>query len=273
MWRARVGWNGSGDPRPVNWPQSASMGVSGASRLSTIDQVWDQPAIHHPFVSGPIISTPNISAANAYIQVYQGRIYAMADGVQRGTAYIERPLPLLPRLGPYYFDVKHSLVDNRWQFHTMNYPWNDSRRTKGWYNWESQPEWAAAIAAYREADQQILNNPQRTDLDPLDRDAEFSAFYGGRPPDFHPRVGGMCVTDRTLIAAQLIENPGGLIHRIQGPKGGGRGGVPERMANAFIKLYQDQIMQLQQQMPPPTQQIQGLQQFIDQLNQSKTTLY
>jgi hypothetical protein len=147
----------------------------------------------------------------------------------------------------------------------MGYRTNETRRAKGWYNFEDAPEWASLKAEFQAADQAIRSNPTREDLVPLDRDQEFVAWYGS-VRDFYPRVGG-CGLDPDQVRLTQIINPGGLVSRIQGPNGGGQGGVPAAAARAFRQMYMEQIAYLQQQMPPPQQQIQALQQLVDQLNQ------
>jgi hypothetical protein len=71
----------------------------------------------------------------------------------------------------------------------------------------------------------------------------------------------------------LVSGRGGLISRIEGANGGGRGGVPDQMAQAFINMYTQQVKQAQQQQPPDQQLISQLQDKIQQMQQFRSTLF
>jgi len=283
-WRTRVGWNGRSDPKPNNWwPAEATMADSGAGNLTSLDAHWNQPAINHPIARGPVISAAGADGQVGHIRVKDDRLYAMPEGVRQGSSNLQRQFPLLPTLGNFGFDLRLALFDNRWQFQSMGYGDNRSRRSNGWYEWRQGGEWASAEARYRQADQMLVSNPNRFALDVLDRDEEFRSFYGNFY-EFHPLIGGCiprypncgaCEIDPGTVYALLVSNPNArdLVDRIQGTRGGGLGGVPETLARAFIRLYQDQIDRLQAQQPPPQAEIERLQGLIDQLNQFIDTLY
>ncbi|HVW01119.1 MAG TPA: TadE family protein, partial [Planctomycetaceae bacterium] len=202
IWRNRSGWNAGGDPNPPEWPAPATLGSTGAANLTSVAGPWNQPAIAHPFARGPVITAPG--GGNAYIQVRNKRYLEMSEKTSQGTSHIQRSLPLLQTYmrnqGSYNLDVQHPLVDSRWQFQSMGFGWNHQRRSKGWYNFESEPDWASQQARYLAADQKITSNPQQQFLVPLDRDPDFLQ-YTGNYPDFYPKPGG-CQIDPNIVQQQ-----------------------------------------------------------------------
>ena len=277
IWRDRSTWNGDGDPRIGSLPSSASMGGGTAGDLTRIDTLWDVGSIQHPVTRGPRVTGQGQDQTTGHVDVRDRRYFEMAEGVRQGTAEMSRRYALLPRMGSFRYDVTHTLLDSRWQFPSQGFASNDSRRAKDWYNFEDAPEWASQKAMFQQADARLLANPSAAQLRPLDRDEEFRDFYGDYR-EFHAILGG-CRPRRPQCGAcdrrpeSVRTGPvDSLIDRIEGPRGGGRGGVPDRMAGAWIQLYEDMIAQLEMQQPPDTARIQELQDLIDQLNQFRGTL-
>src|SRR5262249_34597210 len=147
-----------------------------------------------------------------------------------------------------------------------------SRRILRLYGFTPPAQVTTLAQEFQEAATDIINAPFRRDLDPLDRADEFIVWYGPPPPDFPPMLNtrGLCATRRSAVG--MPPDFQRLIKLIQGPRGGGRGGVPDRMAGAFIGMYQAQLNQYQNQQPPPQALIDSLQQKIQQLQQFRSTL-
>lgn len=288
VWRQRYDRTGATDPQITGWP--GQMGVGGGNSL------FNDPFAQFPVVRGPAISAPN---ANAALIVDQN-LLDITQGVQTGTSAIQVQMPLLPGLPQVSFAPQAPLLSGRWQFGNIGLPQNVWRRIPLLYPQLRPDTFFSRVPqqqqAYINAGQAILNATFRPELAPLDRDDEFYAYYlqqyGAPPPipDFHPRIQSCsgarinpppgpespncrgCELDPATVRIEYISNPNGLISRIRGIRGGGRGGVPETMARAFIALYQQQINQLNQTQPPNQVAINGLQSKIDKLNEFIGTL-
>ena len=271
-YRARDGWRGGNDAIPPDWPQNAAIGSTGGAAFTVVNQDWQRPEIDRAAFHGPVITNegPYPSGQNGRINVYSRRALDMSSGTIVGTARIQRRQPLLPTLRQVNFNLRHDILDSRWQFWNMGYSYNEARRAKGWYNFETDPAWSQQLQRYRQADQAIVSFPQRESLAVLDRDDEFPTFYGlDHYIDFYPRIPGGCTDDVMSVRLGPVES---LLTDIRGRTGGGRGGFADRMASRFIRLYQDQMALLQAQMPPPQGQIQQLQNLITQLQRFQATL-
>ena len=266
-WRSRFPMQGAGDPKPENWfPQSATMDRTGAGSLPSTDLAWNRPQINQPFARGPVITEPT---GRGLIHTSDARLYAMAEGMSSGRAQLTRIMPLLPALGNFRFNTEHQLLDGCWQFADMNYGGNNARRGKGWYNVENPPEVASLTAAFRAALVNLQANPFHNELDALDRDQEFAEFYR-TTPDFHPFLPWYCEIDPRVIQLNLVvgtpPHGGNSIQRyVSGQTTQGRNGVPNLMANAWIRLYEDQINLLRRRLADIEAQIDALQAQIDAL--------
>ena len=166
------------------------------------------------------------------------------------------------------------VLDHLWRFEDMGFAYNNTWRIKGWYRIEADQVGDGNLMnlfmQYQMADMKIQQNPGIQALLVLDRDEEFPP-WGMQSPDVYPTAGG-CDASSQSVMTNIVMGNGGLISRIQGQRGGGRGGVPERLARAFISLYNQQIQYYKSQNPPNQAKIQQLQQLIDQLNQFMGTL-
>lgn len=290
IWRARSLHSGNLDPNPVDWPRTASISWSGDRGLQTVGKFVNVMPITHPFAHGPVVSGQGHTGQSGYVYMRDRYLLNITDGVGQGTSNIKRPFALLPKMGAFEFTQNHSLLDTRGQFRSMGFGDNFSRRAKGWYIFEEGPAWASAEARFRQADQSIVSYPQAGVLASIDRDIEFRQFYGShREPDCYafvrrcpPRAGylpskqecGRCILDPQIVLLTIINNPlgGGLVQDIGGRTGGGRGGVPERMANAWIQLYRDEIAFYRGQMPPNQAEIDRLTKEIEKLQEFLTSL-
>jgi hypothetical protein len=176
-------------------------------------------------------------------------------------------------MGAVSMRAEHRLLDSVWQFHTMGYASNDSRRAKGWWEIEESADWFSERADFLEADSKMVQNPQRELMRPLDRDLELIAFYGhsNRRSDFYSRLPGFCVDDPQQVQ-QMITAPRGILDDIRGSTSYRMPGVCERMARSYLDMYQAELAILEQQEDPPADRIADLKKWIKQLQDYITKL-
>ncbi len=272
VWRDRAGRNGSSDPRPSNWPDTAQLGSAGANELSTVRAIWDVSPLNSPFARGTNVSGQSPQTGKSgHIQLRDLDYLEIPAGVKVGTSDITRSPTLLPKTRGYAYHVKHPLVDNQWQYFTMGYEngkpdvvggGNYARRSYYWYMFDESPEWSSESSALKQADASMLGNPQAGGLIPLDRDQEFLPAYPWgfqNFQDFYPmfqpgRYGTLGrphqIVSRpcTLDPESVRNNVNQLVNAIQGRNGGGRDGVPGDMAQTWIRLYDQQINYLRGQL-------------------------
>jgi hypothetical protein len=257
-WRQRPTRQPLRYPGPAEWPTERTtftVEPGPAPALFNAD-----PYARHLVVRGPVLTNPQVGLPGSQLSV-DTTMLDMPGTLKQGRAAISRELPLLGRLYEINQDVVHLMLEDEWRFFELGYSDNQSRRALLLYGFTPPAHVQERAAAFRDAALAILNAPFRGDLAVLDRDAELAAWYG-TAPDFHPRLGRACTLEAQAVRAGPVQE---LIDRIQGPRGGGRGGVPERVARSFLNMYQAQLNLLQNQQPPPTAQIQQLQQKIQQL--------
>jgi len=266
VWRQRpTHLAGSRDRPPRNWEPPASMSVGGVTPPPLFPQ---DPYDNYSALRGPLLRDPQVGSPTAQLQVDRG-LLSLNDDLVQGQASINREVVLLPRLYQIAFDVKHPLLQSEWRFHDLGYGSNNDRRTLKLYSYLPHPEVTKRGIDTQTAFLNVIRAPFRPALAILDKDQELATWFGSAP-DFHPQAGRPCVIDRDFVYRTVVQP---LIDRIQGPKGGGRGGVPEHMAQTFIRMYREQIAELQLQVPPPKAEIQALQDKIDELNRFIGTLY
>ncbi len=286
VWRQRYDRTGASDPQIPGWP--GQLGVGGGAQL------FNDPFAQFPVVRGPVLAP---QSANTSLTV-DPNLLDIAGGVQTGTSSIRVRLPLLPGLPRVSFNPQAPLLSSRWQFGNIGLPNNVWRRIPLLYPQLRPDTFFARVpqerAAYIEAAMAIFSAPFRPQLDPLDRDQElhqyrlerFGQDYGY---DFHPLISSCyrpppgqtpgpaspgctaCLLDPNAVYQEYVNTPGrnqGLLQKIYGasPNRGGRGGVPEQMAQTFIQMYRWQISQLQLVVPPDQAAIAAIQAKIDQLN-------
>lgn len=223
-WSQRLDRKGLTDPRPAGWPSGAIYEMlRGGDNLFPND-----PFASFTVVRGPVLQGPGVQ--DAQLQVDTTKLQVAADLI-RGHAKIDRPTPMLQDLTGIHYDLQHLLTDSRWRYRDMDYPTNEERRTTKLYKLLPPPDGSA----YQAAAERILNSPTRDFLRPLDNDKEFLWWYGAAP-DFYPHLAPMCTLDPVELHKGAIDP---LVKRIKGPRGDGKGGVPEAMGKAFFGLYLD----------------------------------
>jgi hypothetical protein len=295
-WRTIGLRTGGNFPNPPNWQvNGATMGLAPAQpiRSSLINPVWNQGDMAQPAVRGQPLAAAIIDPATGNQFAMGNQQYMeMANTTQIGAASLMRTMPLLPKLPKANIQPLHPVVDPFWRFEDMaaknvdssGYPWsmrnNNDWRLFRWYlleAWQLPGDVQSKYMLYQTADLAIQQNPGISALAPLDRDDEFMycpiiQLRQVPPPDFYPRAGG-CELNPQMVQLNVISGQNGLINRIEGPKGGGRGGVPDMMVRAFIQFYQQQLAYYQQQQPPDQAMIGPLQDKIQQLQKFQATLF
>jgi len=277
-WRTTALRTGGAYPNPSNWQTPATMGLAPAIPLNpnTVGQLWSQQDLMQPALRGPAIVDP---ASGNMIQMGNQQYLEMVNQTLIGSANLTKKMPLLPKLRKSYIKPLQPVLDPSWRYEDMsaqtNY-WgmrnNDDWRLYQWYQHEPQqsPDGNVqnAYMQYQMADQMIQQNPGIPALLVLDRDPELYAWYGNYR-DVYPRVGGCEILP---VNVQINTLPG-IINQIQGPLGGGKSGVPQNLAKAFLDMYEPQLQAAKNQQPPNQQVISQLQPLVDQLNQFIATLF
>lgn len=307
VWRTLSIRTGDNRPAPSNWQTPATMAFAPIGQQLTavpndmVSQAWSQGDLIPP--NGAALRGPAVVDQATGKQIYMNdkRYLEMVDQMLIGAANLQKPMPLnlANKIRNMNVNPTHPVLDHLWRFSDMGFYDNDTWRLKGWYRIEGDqmgdPGLMNLYMLYQTADQKILQNSGRQSLLTLDRDGEFYA-WGIRPPDVYPSESGCelaplpaingymgpgacaCPSNYiditpTIVQTKLVMPPlpnggvGGLIGRIQGPRGGGRGGVPENLAQAFIGLYQREIQFYKSQIPPNQGMVNQVQSKIDQLNQ------
>lgn len=276
VWRTLSARSGNGYPSPSNWWRPATMGLMPGRPFNTVANdgvgpLWNQGDLTQPALRGPMVVDP---ATGKQILMNDRQYLEMINQAAVGTANYTKTLPLLSNLRKANIRPQHPVLDHQWRFEDMGFVYNNNWRIKGWYRIEADQvgdgDLMNLFQQYQMADMKIQQNPGIQALLVLDRDPEFPP-WGLPPPDVYPTAGG-CEASPQAVLNNIIMGNGGLISRIQGQRGGGRGGVPHRLAEAFINLYRIQQQFYQSQNPPDQAKIQQLQQLIDQLNQFIGTL-
>lgn len=272
-WAARHPRNLNLAPRPDYWPSNAGLGNGGDFDAP----VLDDPRVNLPVARGPILGT----------FVVNNQLLDPASGFRRGSSSIRRDFPLLASLGPYELHSRAPFLDNCWQFDQMALPryWHDpwAHRVTALYRLPTAG--GNYLAAYVQAALGILRMPERPALLILDRDPEFPAYAarfgwrGGGSPDFHPGFAQTCTLDTTAVqnrVEDLLDRIGGVRPQQGPPRVPHVPSLAERMASAYIGLYQQVINELNAQLngvPPPSPgQIGTIQAEIAQLQQMIDTL-
>lgn len=282
VWRTVGLRTGGAYPNPPNWrvPQATSGLLPGiAANAQTVGQAWNQGDLLQSALRGPAVVDPG--SGNAFA-VSNFQYLEMVNQMQTGMANLKKKMPLLPNLRSTTINPLHPILDPLWRFEDMSPKTNFfAMRSNGdwrayqWYLFEPQQLGDGNLLnlymQFQQADQKIQQNGGAAALLPLDRDDELTAWRGS-PPDFYPGLNG-CEILPANVQMNLVSGRGGLISRIEGPNGGGRGGVPDQMAQTFIDMYNQQLKQAQQQQPPDQQLISQLQDKIQQMQQFRATLF
>ena len=222
VWETRWPRSGSTDPRPGYWPASASMESSDQGTVAAMDD----GRVDLPVARGPLPAA-----------TVNSNLLDPTSGLREGSATLTRKYPLLGKMGSYTITAQTWLIDNKWQYQRMGMGSNVQLRIPVLYALAEAP--ASMVNSYVQSVLAISQGPLRAALAPLDNDPDF-IYYGtlfgwGGAPDFHPRIQGMCTTDRALTDRAVQQ----LIDRIQGNPAH-RPRIPnlaEQMARAFLGLY------------------------------------
>ncbi len=282
VWRSlaiRTG-NSTNRPNPANWWAPGQMGMLPARQFTTIpnDQVgpvWNQGDLTQPALRGPVITDPS---TGKQILMNDLQYLEMINQAVIGSATLTKAMPLIPNMRQASINPMQPVLDHYWRFQDMGidvpalgFGYNDNWRLKGWYRIEANMvgdgNLMQLFMQFQMADMKIQQNSGAQALLTLDRDPEFPP-WGMNSPDVYPRLNGCDASPQDVQNLVMPPPPmNGLVGSIQGPTGGGRGGVPQKLAQAFINLYNQQKAYYQAQTPPDEAKIQQLQQLIDQLNQ------
>jgi hypothetical protein len=276
-WRTLTVRTGEANATPPYWSASAPLTAQGGSPLPEVSNDWDATNdLLCPCARGHALTAP---AAIASINV-PGRL-EMDDDIIRGNADLTRTMPLLrgalpATQGRFRFNLNQDLFDNHWQFHSLGIAWNDSPRSRVW--WDIEHSDLTALEPAIDQNKQLLDtnhqllttNPNQADLYPLDNDDEFIR-YTGSAPEFHPRIGRICMSDPQVLYLSAISrvdqdghsNPNSLLSRIDR--------LPCTMSSSFTSMYRSWICELEQcgfndgDIDPLRQRYGDLQQFMGTL--------
>jgi hypothetical protein len=244
-WNTR--WPRSGaNPWPVNWPNAGMLNAAGAGNL----QVLYNASLDQPVVRGPMLGQTQVNR----------NLLDPTQGLQQGNSSIQRPAPLMPKLGNFSFNLSDQILDNGWQYQRMGMGSNVQRREPIIYNLaQADPSLAQA---YTQAVEAIISAPFQPQLATLDHDPDIFAFYGSYH-DFHPRLQGFCSLNKQTVQP-LVQQ---LILRIQGQKQPPVASVAKVMAQFFLQMYktEQQTMQAGQQAGAQAQ-LGQIGNYINQLN-------
>jgi hypothetical protein len=249
-WRTVNARTGEYNPTPRYWPASAPLTTNAGLDLWQSSQLWDaQPALLCPCIRGPQLTAPSAEVA---VNV-PGRM-EMDGTVLEGNAVLERPVPLLKTAlpgGKFRFNLKQDVFDNQWQFYSLGIGWNTDIRADVW--WDIEHADLSSLDGAVDSSLQMLNanlqvlqsNPNQQDLYPLDNDDEFRRYESWRPPDFYPRLSGMCESNPDTVYTSIVSrqhkdgspNRGSLLSRIDN--------LPCTMSGSFEDLYKKWICELE----------------------------
>jgi len=263
VWSSRWPRNVNRCPRPDYWPTPAAIDAGGAGRLPELDD----PRVNLPVARGPLPAGNTVNSD----------LLDPTRGLRQGSSQLERGFPMIGAMGQYHLRSRSLLLDDKWQYPQMGLWSNRQRRIPVIYALaKADPQF---LEAYARAAQAVLATTNSADLAPLDRDDEFIAYHlrmgqGAWAPDFHPRLHQFCTLDRQVAQGAVDQ----LLYQIQGKQGDANDRIPglaERMAGAFIGLYQEVIRHLQSQAganPAVQAEIAQLQAKIQVLEQFRASL-
>lgn len=201
VWRTNLRRTGANDPYPRTWPNDARMMVANSSRAILPSDPYSQ----HVVVRGPILTAPTGEALPV-----RNDLSDMDGGLRRGIAGIERPYPMLRRMGRIDLERDHALLQDHWTYLEMGYPNNWMRRVLRIYPidlaalipGETQRYMTAALAILQNRNLQILQMLDNDDelRQPVPVGSMYEPPYGiGFAPDYH-------FPERNPIRARLL-NP------------------------------------------------------------------
>ncbi|MBN1395772.1 MAG: hypothetical protein JW959_12185 [Pirellulales bacterium] len=268
-------------PDEAWWPAAANRGHVAAGNIEVSASL-----------TGAV--DPRSLAPSGHVVVNE-ELFDVARGLVRGYATLDRGYAMLGGMGRYRITANTYLIDDKWQYHEMGIANNNDRRSTIIYDLPTADSASYVQCATDLFYKYYYNRPWADRLAPL-HEYYLSAFagriiedgylyFGRGGPDFHPGLGGFCSLD-TAVVDRLVYGRGddpGLIDRIEGNEERRAEGVAERVARAFVGLYESVIGEYETLLdaePPPSaaQQaamravINRLQPKIDKLNRFLQTL-
>jgi hypothetical protein len=218
-------------PPPAGAAHISSLEATGPAYAISLD---NDPTLQHWVARGPLPRGNRV----------HDDLLNCNRGMWSGSARLERPFPLLTRLGPYSFEARTGLLTDAWQYSQMGMRHNGQRRIPVIYDLVEPP--LARFRAFVRAVNAVLDPQLQWFLRALDHDDEFIAYqrrfahsvimsWADTPPDFHPQLIPFCSRDPQLARRRVDE----LIDRI--------GDVPKYLARGFKVLYERVIQELEWQ--------------------------
>ena len=233
--------------RPPEWQAPRVAGFQAAGNVPAVDAAaFEMPVIRGPLNNFAVDST----------------LFDPTKGLDEGTSKLDRDPPMLKRMLPKsQFSEEHFVFDGQWQFRLQGMGNNFAHRINVLYQMPQPPQ--GLLQKLSSAAQTATNLHNSPAMQPLDNDQEFIAWRGSAP-NFYPTLRTFTSLDLAQVDKNYVQP---LVLRIEGGQQGRRKrpGVPSRMADAFLGLYQAMLKALPT--PPP-----GLQQKIDELNAFKKKL-
>jgi len=253
-WRTLWPRDGSDDPHPRGWPESAAMDVHEGRSALTSDP-WQE----HQVVRGQPLPAPTgetLTVRDSLMDMQAGMIF--------GEAHIDRPYPMLGNMPPGEINItrEHPVLNDRWQYQEMGLSTNHQRRVLFLYPADYERAISTQIFRYQTAALELIRNADNPVLRTLSDDLElrnsgpgglvYEPPYGiGRAPDYYipereprnsllnPRLA--CSYSRSLLQVSII-NP--LVDAIQGvdsPTTLADAGVPGRLTRDHLAMHQQHI--------------------------------
>lgn len=207
------------DPNPHNWRSPAVLLSEGGADITDAAPLWDLGSLTEPAVRGPAIGAASVPA-----------VLDIGGQVHAGVAQYRQPLPLLRRItskDSYDVDLMQEVMHDAWEFHSPPFSLggNQAPRARTWYEFQQD----SILPVMDGAKANLLAQPWRFDLDPLDHDPDLGTFR-----NFHPRFPpsnwqGSVGATRSSLA---FKGPSGFLDQIRR--------VPGRLGQALIGHYQSQ---------------------------------
>jgi hypothetical protein len=266
VWSSRVPRSGDTGTRTPSWPKNAARGT-----INTGGWIYvDLPQLNHQVVRGPMYGNFGV----------QPRLDPYRGG-REGHAAIERPYPLLSKMGNYRSGhIPDAVLEDLFTNGEMGIP-NDIRRVPHMY---SLPKVSPAYGiAFRNAIVGIFGIPNYAGLRVLDRDQDW-LFYRGSAPDYHPRVNAArCELDREVVQKEEVDR---LIDTRKPDRTWKLGAIsllPRSMTDSFLQMFKQTLKEYEEELamippPPPdritylTGQIPILEEKIEILTNFKATI-
>lgn len=238
-WRTRWPRGGGGEPDVVK-------STAVVTRVESLHDAapmphLDPPSIQAPVVRGPL---PNGFVVNQVLDPLPGAVH--------GNAHVERPYPLLSKIGSYESGPINDLLLHGSRTNGEMGISNRFRRTKVLYQLpQTSPD---LPQAFRDAVVYVVTIPHFQSLSVLDRDSDWIE-YRGYAPDFHPRVHVRCTLEHKEVYEKEVSR---LIDVYDWDKMKWKLGeishLPSRLTNEFLSMYEQTLAAFEAELkniPPP----------------------